>query len=102
MINLPYLIFPYSMGVNEIINVVPSLPYDSKLPSLGITVNSASESGVNAAVNGVKLLDLFVSLKVTLVVLCSAELTQIISSSFGSVASNVMRNLKERKKTNKI
>lgn len=92
MINLPYLIFPYSIGVNEIINVVPSLPYYSNLPSFGITVNSASESGVKAAVKGVKLFDLFVNLNVTLVVLCKAELTQIISSSFGSVASNVIRN----------
>lgn len=33
------------------INVVPSLPYGSKSPILGITENSASLSGENAAVN---------------------------------------------------
>ena len=74
-------------------NVVPSRPYDSKLPDLGITENSASESVVKEAVKGVKLFDLFVSLNVTLVVLFNAELIQIISSSLGSVASKVILNL---------
>lgn len=71
MMSLPYLILPYSIGVKDTTKVVPSLPYDSKFPDLGMTVNSASESGVNEAVKGVKLLDLFVNLNVTLVVLCN-------------------------------
>lgn len=93
MMSLPCLVLPYSIGVNETTNVVPSRPYDSRLPDFGMTVNSASESVVNEAVNGVKLFDLFVSLNVTLVVLWRAELMQITSSSRGSVASNVIRNL---------
>lgn len=51
IINLPLRILPYSTGVKLIINVVPSLPYGSKSPIFGITENSASLSGENAAVN---------------------------------------------------
>lgn len=51
MISFPFLIFPYSTGVKLIMNVVPSLPYGSKSPILGITENSASDSGEKAAVN---------------------------------------------------
>ena len=56
-------------------------------------MNSASESGVKAAVNSAICLLLFVSLNETLAVLCRTELMCIISSSFGSVASKVIRNL---------
>lgn len=38
------------MGVKDIIKVVPSVPYLSSFPDLGITVNSGSESGVKVAV----------------------------------------------------
>jgi len=37
--------------VNEMIKVVPSLPYGSKSPYLGMTENSASDSELNPAVN---------------------------------------------------
>lgn len=51
MITFPFLNLPYSIGVKEIINVVPSLPIGSNSPVLGITVNSGSESGVKKALN---------------------------------------------------
>lgn len=51
MMTLPLLILPYSIGVNEIMKLVPSLPAGSSSPDLGITVNSGSESGVKKALN---------------------------------------------------
>jgi hypothetical protein len=40
MINFPYLIYPYSKGVNVIMNYVPSLPFGYNSPYLGVTENS--------------------------------------------------------------
>lgn len=60
--SLPFLILPYSTGVNEIIKLVPSLPYGIRSPCFGITENSASESGENDAVNLANDLVLFVNL----------------------------------------
>ena len=48
--SFPFNIFPYSIGVKEIMNVVPSVPCLSISPYLGIIVNSGSDSGVNEAV----------------------------------------------------
>lgn len=69
IISFPFLIFPYSTGVNDTINVVPSLPYDSKFPLFGKTVNSLSDSGEKFAVKGANYFDLLVSLNDTLVVI---------------------------------
>lgn len=49
MMSLPFLILPYSMGVKEMIKVVPSVPCLSSLPDFGMIVNSGSESGVKEA-----------------------------------------------------
>lgn len=51
MITFPLLILPYSIGVKEIIKLVPSLPAGSSSPDLGMIVNSGSESGVKKALN---------------------------------------------------
>lgn len=44
------------------VNLLPSVPNGSKIPVLGVTANSASESGVNCAVKFVKAFFLFVNL----------------------------------------
>jgi len=92
MISFPVLVFPYSIGVKLITNVVPSLPYWSRYPALGITVNSASESGVKLASNGTLYLPLLVSLKETEDVLCKGDEIIIVSSTLGSVASKIILN----------
>ncbi len=51
IITFPVFILPYSIGVKEIIKLVPSLPYGSSSPCLGMIVNSGSESGVKNALN---------------------------------------------------
>jgi hypothetical protein len=60
---------------------------------LGITVNSGSDSEVKVAVKAADAFHLLVNRKETLEVLCKGELMTIVSSSFGSVASNVILNL---------
>ena len=52
MINFPSFILPYSTGVNETTKFLPSLPYGSNSPDLGMTANSESESEVNPAEKG--------------------------------------------------
>jgi len=47
----PFLNLPYSIGVKEIIKLVPSRPAGSNSPDFGIIVNSGSESGVKKALN---------------------------------------------------
>lgn len=89
----PFRNLPYSIGVNEIIKLVPSLPAGSSSPDFGITVNSGSESGVKKALNYWWSLYLFSSLKETLEVLFNAEWIVIMSSSSGSVASKYILNL---------
>lgn len=97
IINFPFLIFPYSIGVNEIINVVPSVPNFSNSPYFGITVNSGSESGVNYAIKCAYNLLLLVNLNETEVVLCKGEEITIRSSCLGSVDSRIIRYLKNNK-----
>ena len=49
MINLAFLLLPYSTGVNDIVNLVPCEPSGSNFPYFGEIANSASDSAVNFA-----------------------------------------------------
>lgn len=90
--SFPFNIFPYSIGVKEIMKVVPSVPCLSISPYLGIIVNSGSDSGVNEAVKNAVFFLWLVNLKETEVVLLRGEEITIRSSSLGAVASSIMRN----------
>jgi hypothetical protein len=66
IISLAFRVLPYSIGVNDTMKVVPSLPYDSRVPFLGNTVNSGSDSAVKFAVKSAIYFALLVSLNDTL------------------------------------
>lgn len=85
--SIPYLIYPYSSGVNLITKRLPSLPFGSNKPYLGLTVNSWSDVGKKYALNAAKDLFLLVNRNATLDYLPKGEEITIISSMSGYVAS---------------